>query len=117
MVWISTDVHYSAAHRYTPCVGQFTDFDPLWVFVAGPLNAGTFEQKELDNTFGPEVKFASSPKMLKANRPPSEGMQFFGSIRIHGTSRVMTVGLRNLAGEIVYTVDLPPAGRASHRKT
>ena len=117
VVWITTDVHYSAAHRYTPAAAQFTYFDPFWEFVAGPLNAGTFEQKELDNTFGPEVKFASSPKMLKANRPPSEGMQFFGSIRIHGTSRVMTVGLRNLAGEIVYTVDLPPAGRASNRKT
>ena len=26
-------------------------------FVAGPLHAGTFGPNELDNTFGPELKF------------------------------------------------------------
>jgi alkaline phosphatase D len=42
VVWITGDVHYCAAHHYHPTRAKFTDFDPFWEFVAGPLNAGTF---------------------------------------------------------------------------
>jgi alkaline phosphatase D len=76
--------------------------------VAGPLNAGTFGPNELDNTFGPQVKFNSLPEGTEPNRPPSEGLQFFGMVKIDGDSEVMTVSLHNLAGDILYSVDLPP---------
>ena len=39
----------------------FTEFDPFWEFVGGPLHAGTFGPSELDRTFGPEVKFIGIP--------------------------------------------------------
>ena len=42
VVWITADVHYCAAHHYDPVRARFTEFDPFWEFVAGPLNAGTF---------------------------------------------------------------------------
>ncbi len=42
VVWITADVHYCAAHYYDPANAKFTEFDPFWEFVAGPLNAGTF---------------------------------------------------------------------------
>ena len=42
VVWLTADVHYAAAHHYDPARAAFTDFDPFWEFVAGPLNAGTF---------------------------------------------------------------------------
>ncbi len=42
VVWITADVHYAAAHEYHPSRARFTDFDPFWEFVAGPLHAGTF---------------------------------------------------------------------------
>ena len=42
VVWITGDVHYAAAHHYHPERARFTDFDPFWEFVAGPLHAGTF---------------------------------------------------------------------------
>ena len=42
VVWITADVHYCAAHHYDPSRAKFTEFDPFWEFVAGPLNAGTF---------------------------------------------------------------------------
>ena len=42
VVWITGDVHYAAAHHYHPARARFTDFDPFWEFVAGPLHAGTF---------------------------------------------------------------------------
>lgn len=108
VVWLTADVHYAAAHYYDPSRAQFTDFKPFWEFVAGPLNAGTFGPNKLDNTFGPQVKFNSIPADLKPNRPPSDGFQFFGTVKIDGSSQVMTVALYNLEGRVLYSVDLPP---------
>ena len=42
VLFVTADVHYAAAHRYDPARATFTDFDPFWEFVAGPLHAGTF---------------------------------------------------------------------------
>ena len=42
VVWLTADVHYAAAHHYTPSRARFKDFDPFWEFVAGPINAGNF---------------------------------------------------------------------------
>ncbi|MBD2301244.1 alkaline phosphatase [Nostoc sp. FACHB-190] len=108
VVWFTADVHYAAAHYYDPNKAQFQDFKPFWEFVAGPLNAGTFGPNQLENTFGPQLVFQSLPAGTRANRPPSEGLQFFGAVKINASTKVMTVSLRNLAGEVVYSVDLPP---------
>ena len=109
VVWLTADVHYAAAHHYDPNQAQFQDFAPFWEFVAGPLNAGTFGPNALDNTFGPQVIFKSIPDDTKPNRPPSDGMQFFGSVRVDGNTEVMTVSLHNLEGEKIYSIDLEPA--------
>lgn len=108
VVWLTADVHYAATHYYDPNKAQFQDFKPFWEFVAGPLNSGTFGPNRLDNTFGPEVKFLSIPPDLRANRPPSEGFQFFGTVKIDSNTEVMTVALLNLEGETLYSLDLPP---------
>ena len=108
VVWLTADVHYAAAHLYDPAQAQFTDFNPFWEFVAGPLHAGTFGPNKLDNTFGPQVKFLSIPTDLKPNRPPSDGLQFFGMVKISGQDEVMTVSLHNLRGEKLYSIELPP---------
>ncbi|WP_435011410.1 alkaline phosphatase D family protein [Tundrisphaera lichenicola] len=110
VVWLTADVHYAAAHHYDPSRARFTDFDPFWEFVAGPLNAGTFGPGTLDATFGPEVRFNSIPKGMKPNRPPSEGHQFFGVVRIEGRTGVMTVALNDIEGKTLYSVDLDPMG-------
>ncbi|WP_199320340.1 alkaline phosphatase [Leptolyngbya sp. FACHB-261] len=108
VVWLTADVHYAAAHYYDPAKAQFTEFKPFWEFVAGPLHSGTFGPNKLDNTFGPEVRFQSVPDGMKANRPPSEGLQFFGQVQIDGDSQVMSVSLHNLTGNKLYQVDLQP---------
>ena len=41
VLFVTADVHYAAAHRYDPARATYTDFDPFWEFVAGPLHAGT----------------------------------------------------------------------------
>ena len=109
VVWITGDVHYCAAHHYSPTRATFTEFDPFWEFVAGPLHAGTFGPNTLDPTFGPEARFNGVPKGLKGNRPPSDGYQFFGTMKIDARTRAMTVGLHNLAGDVIYKVELPAA--------
>jgi alkaline phosphatase D len=108
VVWLTADVHYAAAHYYDPNQAQFQDFKPFWEFVAGPLNSGTFRPNKLDNTFGPQVKFNSVPEDMKQNQPPSAGLQFFGTVKIDANTKVMTVVLHNLAGEKLYSVNLPP---------
>jgi alkaline phosphatase D len=108
VAWLTADVHYAAAHYYDPAKAQFTDFKSFWKFVDRPLHAGTFGPNKLDNTFGPEVKFLSIPEGLKPNRPPSEGLQFFGLVKIDGKSEVMTVSFHNLQGVKIYGVELSP---------
>ena len=108
VVWITADVHYCAAHHYDPSRAKFTDFNPFWEFVAGPLNAGTFGPSTMDPTFGPEVKFVGIPPGMKPNRPPSDGFQFFGLLRASAKTRALAVELRDLAGRTLYRVELPP---------
>ena len=45
---------------------------------------------------------------MKPNRPPSEGLQFFGTLKVDGRTRVLTAKLRNLAGDTLFSLDLPP---------
>jgi alkaline phosphatase D len=106
VVWITGDIHYCAAHHYDPARARFTDFDPFWEFVAGPLNAGTFGPGELDPTFGPEAKFNGVQKGMKGNRPPSDGLQFFGKMRIDARTRALTTTLHDLTGRTLYSIDL-----------
>jgi alkaline phosphatase D len=108
VVFLTGDVHYAAAHQYDPARAAFKEFLPFWEFVAGPFHAGTFGPAPLDPTFGPELRFLGIPTGMKANRPPSDGLQFFGLVRVEGKSRVLSVELRNLAGETIYTVALEP---------
>lgn len=101
-------MHYAAAHYYDPNKAQFKNFKPFWEFVAGPLNSGTFRPNKLDNTFGPEVKYQSVSAEMKQNQAPSEGLQFFGTVKIGADSKVMTVGIYNLDGKKLYSTDLQP---------
>jgi len=107
-VWLTADVHYTAAHHYSPDRAVFQDFDPFWEFVSGPLHAGTFGPSDYDNTFGPEVRFAKHPEPGQANLPPSDGMQFFGKVDIAADTGVMTVRLMDSADVELWSVDLDP---------
>ncbi|MBK5255592.1 MAG: alkaline phosphatase D family protein [Vicinamibacteria bacterium] len=107
IIWITGDVHYAAAHRYSPEDASFTDFNPFWEFVAGPLHAGTFGPNPLDRTFGPSVRYLSIPKGMKPNQPPSAGLQFFGKGAIDGRTRELTVSLYDLSGKKLWSISLP----------
>lgn len=110
IIWLTGDVHYAASHHYDPSRAVFQDFEPFWEFVSGPIHAGTFGPNRLDNTFGPEVRFQGIPADLRANRPPSEGLQFCGEVRIDGVTGVMTVTHLNVAGARLWSTELTPQG-------
>ncbi len=108
VVWLTADVHYTAAHHYDPNRARFQEFAPFWEFVSGPLNAGTFGPSRLDATFGPQVVFQKAPPAGQFNLPPSAGLQFFGQVDIDGGSEVMTVRLKDLTGATLFTQELQP---------
>ncbi len=108
VVFVTADVHYAAAHRYDPAAATFTEFDPFWEFVAGPLHAGTAARPAtLDATFGPRAVFTSAPPAR--NGPPSDGLQFFGLITIDPATRAATVTLHDREGRVIHTTTLPAA--------
>lgn len=108
VVWITTDVHYCAAHYYDPAQARFTNFSPFWEFVAGPMNAGTFGPGVLDKTFGPTAVFSKSP--LIQNSSPFAGYQFFGEVNIDPRTKAMKVELFNLDGVSQFAQTLPAVG-------
>jgi len=105
VVFLTADVHYTAAHHYRPERAVFTDFDPFWEFVAGPIHASTFPVKELDPTFGGEVVFANGTDGDSFS--PRMGKQFFGHVEIAADGR-FRVKLRNTGGEVLWSRDLEP---------
>lgn len=105
VVWITADVHYCAAHHYDPARASFTDFDPFWEFVAGPVNAGGFGPNKLDATFGPEAVFVKPADY--PNQSPRGGNQFFGHVAVDRPG-AMTVSLRNTAGTVLFSKRLEP---------
>ena len=106
VVWLTGDVHYTAAHFYDPTKAQFTNFDPFWEFVSGPLNAGTFGPNAPDNTFGMQVVYQKVPVGADPDRSPMAGLQFFGEVTIDARTRNLTVNLRDLTGSILFSKTL-----------
>ena len=106
VVWLTADVHYTAAHHYSPDRAAFKDFEPFWEFVSGPLNAGAFGPNDADKTFGLDVVFHKAPP--KPNSAPSEGYQFFGQVDIDHKTQALTVVLKDLHGASLFTKTLEP---------
>ena len=107
VVWLTADVHYTAAHFFDPVKAKFSDFSPFWEFVSGPLNAGSFGPNKVDATFGMQVVYQKGPEVQ--NTAPSAGLQFFGQVDIDPKTRAMTVTLKDLTGAAMYTKTLPAA--------
>ncbi|MDL5156362.1 alkaline phosphatase D family protein [Actinomycetospora termitidis] len=103
-VWLTADVHYTAANRYTPERAGIAA-DPFWEFVSGPAHAGAFPASPLDPTFGPEQVFVHAP--TTSNVSPAEGFQHFGEVSISGGR--LRVDLRDATGASLWSTELQPA--------
>ena len=108
-VWLTADMHYTAAHHYDPNRAVFSDFEPFWEFVSGPLHAGTWAPGEFDNTFGPRALFQKGCGADQGeNLAPCFGLQFFGRVDIDGHSQIMTVTLKDVDDRALWSVDIEP---------
>ncbi|HEX8347035.1 MAG TPA: alkaline phosphatase D family protein [Actinoplanes sp.] len=105
VVFLTADVHYTAAHHYDPARAAVGDFTPFWEFVSGPAHAGAFGPNALDATFGPQAVFVHAPPT--PNTSPAQGFQHFGEVRIDGVSGSLTVHLRDRDGVSLWTTTLP----------
>lgn len=112
VVWVTADVHYTAAHRYDPARARYHDFDPFWEFVSGPLHAGGFGPNPPDDTFGLEVVWQKAPEGGRTNVPPTEGRLFFGEAAIEGRSGVLTVMLKDVTGAALWQRSFEPEAGA-----
>jgi alkaline phosphatase D len=109
VVWLTTDVHYTAAHYFDPARASFSDFNPFWQFTSGPLNSGAFPADAVDTTFGAQQVFVKAPAV--ANAAPNTEYQFFGQVSIASESKVMTVRLRDVTGTVLWSTELTPGRR------
>jgi alkaline phosphatase D len=108
-VWLTADMHYTAAHHYDPNRAAFGDFEPFWEFVSGPLHAGTWSPGDLDNTFGPKAVFQKGCSAEQGdNLAPCFGLQFFGHVAIDDKTEVMTVTLKDVGNQDLWSVDIEP---------
>lgn len=106
--FVTGDVHYCAAYHYDPARAAFRDFDPFWQFVAGPIHAGTSGPSVVDWTFCPEARFVGIPAGMTPNRPPSDGLQFYGLVTVDARREVARVSLHDLSGKALDTLELEP---------
>jgi alkaline phosphatase D len=109
VVWLTTDVHYTAAHYFDPGKAAFQDFNPFWQFTSGPLNAGSFPADKVDTTFGAQQVFVKAPTV--ANAAPTTEFQFFGEVKIAAASKALTVNLRDNSGAVLWSTELHPHHR------
>src|SRR5207253_7279984 len=108
-VWLTADMHYTAAHYYDPNAAVFQDFDPFWEFISGPIHAGTWHPQQLDNTFGPRAVFQKGCSGEQADDlAPCFGLQFFGQVAIDGASEVMTVTLKDVEDRALWSTRIEP---------
>ncbi len=106
VVWLTAEVHYTAAHYFDPNHAQFDDFFPFWEFISGPLNAGSYSPNKIDRTFGMQVIYQKAPQ--QENLPPSSGYQFLGQVDIDARTQAMTVTLKDVNGTALFTKILIP---------
>jgi alkaline phosphatase D len=116
-IWITADLHYTAAHYYDPNRATFQDFEPFWEFVSGPIHAGTWSPSVLDRTFGPRVVFQSAASHQQGdNLAPCFGLQFFGHVMIDGKTETLTVTLKDVNDRTLWATSIEPKFDQSARR-
>src|SRR5262249_36623683 len=116
-LWLTADLHYTAAHYFDPTNAIFQDFEPFWEFVSGPLHAGTWTPSPLDQTFGPRVVFQSAASREQGdNLAPCFGLQYFGHITIDGKTELLRVTLKNVDDQALWSTSIEPKSHQNARR-
>ena len=116
LLFLSADVHFATGIRYAPFADR-PDFS-FHEFVTGPLQAGLFPNKALDETLKPERLFYHAPPSAEAVTSFAEARRWFnyGVIRIDPYDRLQFV-LADGFGEVRQTLLLQPDGMQAQPPT
>lgn len=115
-LWLTADLHYTAAHYFDPNNAVFQDFEPFWEFVSGPIHAGTWTPSVLDRAFGPRIVFQSAASQEQGDDlAPCFDLQFFGHVAIDGKTEVLTVTLKDVADRVLWSTRIEPRTDQSAR--
>jgi alkaline phosphatase D len=101
-VWITTDVHFAEAFRYTPFPGFV-----VHELVTGPLNAGIFPNADVDQTLNPQVLFGPRPAVAPTTWSGAKDAFNFGTLDVDRSGR-LTAAYVNTAGQTLYSLTLVP---------
>jgi alkaline phosphatase D len=106
-VWITTDVHFAEAFRYSP-FPEHPDFT-VHELATGPLNAGIFPNRDVDQTLNPEVLFFHGPPTPAdvTNWEQAKHWFNFGTLEI-GVGGDLTAEVVNTAGATQFSLTLEP---------
>jgi alkaline phosphatase D len=110
-IWITTDVHFAEAFRYSP----FPEHPGFAVheIATGPLNAGIFPNRNVDATLNPEVLFFHGPASPADVTSWEQGKEWFnfGTLEVQADGD-LTAGVVDTAGEPQFTLTLEPRHHA-----
>lgn len=106
VVWITTDVHFATVLRHHPIPGR-REVSMLEA-VVGPLNAGLFPKRELDDSLRPEVRFFHGPASPDAVADYADALRWFnfGELEVDAEGR-LTLRVLDVEGEELYAETLP----------
>jgi alkaline phosphatase D len=106
-VWITTDVHFAEAFRYSP-FPERPDF-AVHEIATGPLNAGIFPNRAFDTTLNPEVLFFHGPGSAGDVTSWEQAKQWFnfGTLEV-GADGELTVAVVDTAGVPRFSLTLDP---------
>jgi alkaline phosphatase D len=112
LVWITTDVHFATAFRHRPLPEH-----PDWVMhelVTGPLHAGVFASRVLDETLRPERLFFHGPQSPSALRSYAQARRFFnfGRVAVDEAGELL-LEVRDVAGRTLFARRLAPGAAAT----
>lgn len=107
LVWITTDVHFAEAFRYTP-FADAPDFD-VHEIATGPLNAGIFPIFDVDPTLVPERLAFYGPAAIGDVTTWEQAKTWFnfGTLEI-AADGTLTAGIVDGTGTRQFTLALTP---------
>lgn len=108
LLWITTDVHFAQVLRYTPIRAR-PDVRMVEAMV-GPLQAGLFPKRELDDSLRPKLLFFHGPESPEAVRDFEEALRWFnfGELEVDEGGN-LALRVLGVDGEELYALELEAA--------
>jgi alkaline phosphatase D len=108
LLWITTDVHFSEAFRYSPFPGEHPAFR-VYELATGPMNSGIFPNRNVDPTLNPDVLSFYGPALPTDVKNWNQAKRWFnfGTLEVDAGGD-LTARVINTAGKPKFSLSLSP---------